>query len=196
MSAPDLAIIYYVLIGAVALGATWAIARLAMGFRGYLRLRGQRLVTCPETNETAAVRLAAAKAGLQATVHAPDLRLSQCSRWPERLGCGQECLGQIEDAPEECLVSTIVNDWYAGKSCIYCQKPFGEIHWHDHPPALMNKEKKTVEWNDISPEKLPEVLATHSPVCWSCHIAETFRKEHPELVVDRRTDPRRLTIYH
>jgi hypothetical protein len=35
------------------LGATWAIARLAMAFRVHLRLRGQRLVTCSETNETA-----------------------------------------------------------------------------------------------------------------------------------------------
>ena len=196
MSALDLTVINYLLIGALALGATWAIARLAIAFRVYLRLRGQRLVTCPETNETAAVRLAAGKAGLQATVHPPNLRLSECSRWPERQGCGQECLGQIESAPEECLVSTIVNGWYAGKSCVYCQKPFGEIRWHDHPPALMNGEKKTVEWNEIPPENLPGVLATHWPVCWSCYIAETFRKEHPDLAVDRRPDPRRLTIYH
>jgi hypothetical protein len=26
----------------------------------------------------------------------PHLRLSECSRWPERQGCGQECLSQIE----------------------------------------------------------------------------------------------------
>jgi hypothetical protein len=24
-----------------------------------------------------------------------------------------------------------------------------------------------------------------APVCWSCHIAESFRRTHPELIVDR-----------
>ena len=23
------------------------------------------------------------------------------------------------------------------------------------------------------------------PVCWNCHIAESFRREHPDLVTDR-----------
>jgi hypothetical protein len=32
------------------------------------------------------------------------------------------------------------------------------------------------------------VLSTHLPVCWDCHIARRFRREHPALVVDR---PRR-----
>ena len=32
---------------------------------------------------------------------------------------------------------------------MYCHKPFGEIHWHDHPPALVDYERKTVEWDEI-----------------------------------------------
>jgi hypothetical protein len=32
---------------------------------------------------------------------------------------------------------------------------------------------------------LPEVFLTYAPVCWDCHIAETLRREHPELIVDR-----------
>jgi hypothetical protein len=153
--------------------------------RTYLKFRGKRIVSCPETHQAAAVRVAAGQAALETTVGAPHLRLSECSRWPEREACGQECLAQIEEAPKACLVSTIVNQWYAGRACALCHKPFGQIHWHDHPPALIDAEKKTVQWNEIPAENLQQVMATHWPVCWNCHVAETFRRVHPELVVDR-----------
>jgi hypothetical protein len=42
-----------------------------------------------------------------------------------------------------------------------------------------------VEWGQVLPEHLPAVLAAGRPVCWTCHVTETFRREHPELVVDR-----------
>jgi hypothetical protein len=42
-----------------------------------------------------------------------------------------------------------------------------------------------VQWSEIPAEELPEVFETHLPVCWSCHIAETFRREYPKRVVDR-----------
>ena len=79
---------------------------------------------------------------------------------------------------------------------MYCHKPFGEIHWHDHPPALLDSKRKTVEWDTIPAEKLQEALGTHRPVCWSCHIAQMFRREHPELVVDRPSGPLRMRLYH
>jgi integrase len=49
----------------------------------------------------------------------------------------------------------------------------------------MGPDRKTVQWSDLPAEKLPQVFETHRPVCWSCHIAQTFRRGHPELVVDR-----------
>ncbi len=162
-----------------------------MVFRGvasirvFLKFRGKRLVTCPETHKPAAVEVAAGKAAKQALVGTVDLRLSDCSRWPEREACGQECLEQIVAAPEDCLVRTIVSNWYRGQTCLYCGKPFGEINWLEHPPALVASDLKTVEWKDVPAEKLPELFSTHWPVCWNCHIAQTFRREHPDLVVDR-----------
>jgi hypothetical protein len=169
---------------------------LRRALRTYAEFRGERLITCPENHKPAAVRVAAGKAALEATLGNEQLRLSACSRWPEKQGCGQECLAQIEDSPKSCLVSNIVNNWYQGKSCSYCHKPFGEIHWHDHPPALVDKERKTIQWNDIPLDKLQEVMGTHLPVCWNCHIAESFRREHPELVVDRPASSSRLSILH
>jgi hypothetical protein len=29
------------------------------------------------------------------------------------------------------------------------------------------------------------VLQTHLPVCWDCYIAQTFRRDHPDMVVYR-----------
>jgi hypothetical protein len=186
----------YLLIAAGSLAAIYGIFRLTRAVRVYLTFRGNRLVSCPENHRPAAVRVAAGKAALETMVGDQQLRLSACSRWPERQDCPQECLAQIEEAPKACLVWTIINRWYQGQVCAYCRKPFGEIHWHDHPPALVNREHKTVQWNEIPAENLQDALGTHRPVCWSCHMAETFRREHPELVVDRPSSPLRMNLYH
>jgi hypothetical protein len=175
---------YILLVLAVAALAAVAF-ELKRASRAYLKFRGERIITCPENHQPAAVRVAAGKAALEATLHDPHLNLSECSRWPEKAGCGQECLSQIREDPAGCLVSNIVNHWYAGKSCVFCHKPFGEIHWHDHPPALLDAHRKTVQWNEVPVENLQQTLASHWPVCWNCHIAETFRQQHPELVTDR-----------
>src|SRR5437763_3815390 len=114
-----------------------------------------------------------------------ELRLKACTRWPEKKDCGQECLAQVEWNPEGCLVWNILSGWYEGKSCFYCHVPFGEIHLIDHRPAFLSPEGRTIEWSEIPLEQIPAALDTHSPVCWNCHIAQSFRLEHPELVVDR-----------
>ncbi len=152
--------------------------------RLYRRFRGTRVITCPETREPAAVEVDAVQAAFSG-LERIHLRLKECSRWPERENCGQECLQQIQAAPEDCLLKNMLIRWYAGKTCAVCGKPVGEIQWHEHKPALLSPDHKTVEWFEFRPEKVGEVLATHRPVCWDCHIASTFRREHPELVVDR-----------
>lgn len=153
--------------------------------RAYIRFRGKRLVTCPETKKVVAVDVNAKHAALTIGRGIPDLRLTSCTRWPERQDCGQECVEQIELSPEGCLVRNILTSWYEGKPCAFCHMRFGQVHWTDHKPALLNAEHRTVEWHEIRPEKIPETLATHLPVCWNCHIAESFRQVHPELVTDR-----------
>lgn len=175
----------YILLTALAVAGLFVFFALRRGVQAYLKFRGQRLVSCPETHRPAAVRVAAAKVALEATVGSEILELSQCSRWPEREDCPQGCLAQIEEAPKACLVWTIINQWYEGQECVFCHKPFAKIHWHDHPPALLDANHRTVEWDQIPAEKLQETLGTSWPVCWNCHVAQTFRREHPELVVDR-----------
>jgi len=153
--------------------------------RSWLDKRGKRLVTCPETKQTVAVELDAVDAARQARWGGAKIHLQDCTRWPERKDCGQECLSQVQADPEGCLVRNTVAKFYKGESCVFCKTPFGELQWHEHPPALLGADRKTQLWSEVPAEKLPEAFATSWPVCWNCHIAEAFRREHPELVVDR-----------
>ncbi len=152
--------------------------------RRYLRYRGTRLVTCPETKVAAAVEVDAFQAAFTGSA-ASKLRLMECSRWPDRENCGQDCLRQIEAAPEGCMVRSILTGWYAGKKCAVCGKPVDNIDWLAHKPGVLSPERKTALWSEFRAELIPEIMATHLPVCWDCHVASTFRNQFPDLVVDR-----------
>jgi hypothetical protein len=166
--------------------------RAIPGVRAYLAYRGKRLITCPETHKTEAVEVAAGEAAVGTFLTEPTLRLKDCSRWPERQNCGQDCLQQIEANPENCLIWNIVSKWYEGKSCVFCHKQIGPLHHLDHAPALLGPDFRTTEWKEFRPEQLPEICSSHQPVCWNCHIAESFRRLHPELVVNREPEPKRI----
>jgi hypothetical protein len=174
------------LLGAFVLVGVWALYvyghRLAKAFVTY---RGTRVVVCPENRELVAVEVDARHAAFTASQGHAALRLDACTRWPEKLGCGQECLGQIESAPEACLLRNILSDWYQGKSCAFCGRSFHPFHWHDHQPGLRAPDGTIHSWNGFRAEQVIDVLATHTPVCWDCRVAESFRHEHPELVTDR-----------
>jgi len=152
--------------------------------RSYLALRGDRVVSCPDNDETVAVRLDATRAALDSVSGGERWRLESCTRWPEKAGCGQECLDQIETAPADCLVRTKITSWYADKACALCGKPLNSVEWAEHQPAVMTPSGRTLEWRDVRPETVPDVLSTHTAVCWDCHVAETFRRTRPDLVID------------
>src|SRR5208282_627742 len=179
-------------IALLALSVGLFVFRAIPGMRAYFEFRGKRLITCPETHKPAAVDVAAGEAAVRAFLSEPTLRLKQCSRWPERQGCGQECLQQIEVDPQNCLVWNIVSNWHEGKECVYCHKTFGQLNHFDHAPALLSPDHKTVEWRELRPEQLPDIFSTHRPVCWNCHVAQTFRRLYPELVVEREPEAKRM----
>ncbi len=165
--------------------AVVAAAAIWLG-RRYFALRGARIVECPESRAPAAVSLGALQAALGGS-----LSLSECSRWPERRACGRECLAEIERAPEACLVRNIVTSWYAGKSCTVCHKPLDKIDWFERKPGFLDADGRARPWLDLRPEELPDVLAHEQPICFDCYVAATFRREHPELVVDNPWPSRR-----
>ena len=180
-----------IIIAVLVLGAGLFILRAVPSIRTYVNFRGKRLVTCPETHKTTAVNVSASEAALGIFFNEPTLRLSQCSRWPERQDCGQDCLQQIEADPENCLVWNIVAKWYEGKKCAFCHKLIERVSHLDHAPALLGPDFRTAEWREINPEQLPEVFSKYQPVCWNCHVTETFRRLHPEMVVDRPVEVKR-----
>ena len=153
--------------------------------RVYSRYRGSRLVTCPETGRPAKVEVDALHASLTSTVGPPAIRLKDCARWPLKEQCGQECLVDLDVAPDQCLVSGVLMRWYRGRKCCYCGKLMEELQWLDHKPTLLSPDNLLVKWSEVPIENLSTVLSTHLAVCWDCYIVQSFRREHPDLVVIR-----------
>jgi hypothetical protein len=152
--------------------------------RTYLNYHGTRIVTCPETEKFVAVEVDAPRAALSRLFGTPELRLEDCTRWPERQNCPQDCILQIDVSPIGCSLRAMLNGWYQGKECAFCHRTFEHIHWTEKP-ALLSPTGAIIEWNAILPEGIPLAFATHKPVCPQCKIIETFRTDHPELVTDR-----------
>jgi hypothetical protein len=170
---------------AVALAAVLAAIVIGRAVWLWWKYRGARVITCPENQRPAGISVDAGHVAAHAFSQTPQLRLSACSRWPERAGCGQQCLSQVEAAPEDCLVRNILVQWYAGKRCASCGQPFGEISLAGAKPAVLRADKVSVEWSQIPADKLEETLAASSPICFACHMGNTLVRTHPELAVDR-----------
>jgi hypothetical protein len=172
-------------------------AYVAFAVIAYVRMRGRRVIICPETNEPAGVTVDAAHAAMTAVWDSADVRLSACSRWPERAGCNQECTAQIACGPEDTLVDTLFKTWYAGKTCAICRRPIPLIRPMDPRPGLFNPASRQIlDWKDIAPEAVPAALETHLPVCSNCAVAESFRAQYPDLPVDRAATDKRDTVVH
>jgi hypothetical protein len=165
------------------------VAAIFFGVRYFVRVSqrfsGERVIICPETGKQAMVEIDLRRAALSSLVGQTDLRLESCWRWPLKQDCGQECLLQLDVASPECLVRGVLEKWYRGKKCAFCERAFEEIQLIDHKPALLSPEGITVEWAQIPVSAVNEAMTTCLPVCWNCHIAQTFRREHSDLVVDR-----------
>ncbi len=156
--------------------------------KSYGRYRGARVVTCPETKQPVAVEVSAGRAAVSGLFEDPQLRLSSCTRWPERQSCGQECVSQIEGAPDGCLVRDRLAEWYRDSRCALCGRTIGAIRWTDRKPGLLTPDLRTLEWSEVAPQEIPTVLLTHKPICWSCQVAESFLRRYPDRVVK---DPRK-----
>src|SRR3712207_4772229 len=178
-------------IAAAALVVVYLAGRAAYGilkvkFDAYMLYRGQRVVVCPESRQYVAVEVDALDAAATAAEGETELRLNSCTRWPERADCDQDCVYQIANAPEDCAVRVMLEEFYEGRSCVLCRKPMTPPRWDEHKPALLPAtDRRTFECRELPPEALPVVLDSYLPVCWDCHVAETFRREHPEMVTDR-----------
>jgi hypothetical protein len=90
----------WIVLGALlALGLLYVLVPLVADT--YRRFRSRRMLRCPETGTQAEVGIDASRAALTSALGRPQLRAEDCSLWPEKKGCGQECLESPEvEAPE------------------------------------------------------------------------------------------------
>ena len=62
------------------------------------RYSGSRLVACPENQQPAVVAMDALRAAETSIDGSPDVRLRECTRWPEHANCGRECMAEAVHA--------------------------------------------------------------------------------------------------
>jgi hypothetical protein len=55
----------------------------------------------------------------------------------------------------------------------------------DRHPAVLSPDRVAKQWNQVPAEQLPKIFETYLPVCWNCCVAETFRQQNPDRVVNR-----------
>ncbi len=61
----------------------------------FIRYHKIRRVTCPEEKKAALMNVDAKAAALAAAQGKTQLRVINCSLWPEKCGCAQHCLAQV-----------------------------------------------------------------------------------------------------
>src|SRR5215510_8999676 len=88
--------IYLLLAIVTVVGVCLALLLLARRVRFYLRMSGKHAVRCPETGTPAIVCVNALGAAVPVPWAHPNLRVTQCSRWPAHAACGQYCVAEIQ----------------------------------------------------------------------------------------------------
>lgn len=162
----------------------------AVALVAWFRMRGTRVVVCPETNDAVAVTVDAAHSAMSALWENGDIRIKTCTHWPERQDCDQGCAAQIAIAPHDTRATAILAHFFEGKRCVVCGRDIPPVHAAEQHPGLRYPATGAIlSWADIPAEHIPDVLATHEPVCASCQVNERFRQRFPDLVTDRPARP-------
>ena len=100
-----------VVIAFSAVGVLWVLPT-------WRKYQGKWVVTCPESKNPSGVVVDTAHVVVTAFRGDPDVRLKDCSRWPEKAGCGQACVAEIERD-----VKAINAAWFRTQTCALCGKP-------------------------------------------------------------------------
>lgn len=173
-----------VAVGIVAALVVWGIWYAQRAWRVWRDLHGDRVVICPETGRPAVVRFDVARA-VTSDGGASAIPLDSCSRWGERGACDQPCAAAAR-APET-STTAMVRDWAGTRTCVSCGSALLASEKSGHHFALQDAAGVSREWVDVAGTELPVALTTCLPLCWNCHVAESFRRQYPDLVTDRDT---------
>src|SRR3954470_11318551 len=160
---------------------------LWIAVRTWTRVRGARVVVCPDTRRPAAVRVDIGHAIATAIWEKPDVRLTACSRWPDGRECDQPCASQIERTSSATQPKAMAARFFAGRRCAICQRSIDPLSVVTLQPGFMDPDTRQVQaWNEVAPQALPATIAASRALCSNCTLAESFRQRIPDRVVDRR----------
>lgn len=169
---------------------TVLVVYLGIAFTAWIRLRGTRVVTCPETHKPAAVTIDTAHAAVTAVWEKADLKLATCSRWPERHDCDQACVPQIVESGDETRSRTMAAHFFEGQRCTICGNRIDPINSAALQPGLLDiVTHEASAWDEIPGQDLPAAFHARKPICANCTLAESFRRRFPDRVVDRIPRP-------
>jgi hypothetical protein len=159
-----------------------------IAIRTWVRFRGARVVTCPETRQPAGVAVDIGHAMVSAVWERADVRIGRCSRWPEREGCDEACVAQIEASLDGTRAKTIAARFFKGRRCAICQSRIAPRSSSARQPGFLNPvTREAVAWIHVPPQNLPDVLASRHALCADCTLAESARQ--PLAVTYRRARP-------
>ncbi len=82
---------------------------LPVALTTFARFRRQQSLRCPEASREAGLLFDPGRAALSACLGRPSLRVRNCSLWPARRGCGQQCSSLRESDMRE--VRRVRPDW-------------------------------------------------------------------------------------
>jgi hypothetical protein len=140
------------------------------------RLRGLRVVSCPETRRPAGVTVDLGHALATAVWEAADVRLASCSCWPERQGCDEGCVPQIETGEAATRPRAIAARFFERRSCAICLRRIKPLTHGAHQPGFMNPiTREATPWDQLPAQDLPDAVASHRALCRDCTFAESSR---------------------
>lgn len=88
--------------------------------------------------------------------------------------------------PHDAATTAQLRQFFGGKECAACSRPIPPVHVGELHPGLLNADThEAIAWEDIPAANLSATLESHRTLCSSCLTAETFRRQYPDLVVDR-----------
>ena len=86
-----------VILGVLAIGLVTVVLPVAL--TTLADHREPKSLPCPETGLSATVQVDAGRAARAAIFGRVRMAVQNCSRWPERVGCGQGCVAPLVEAP-------------------------------------------------------------------------------------------------
>ena len=151
---------------------------VGIAVRTWIRFRGMRVVTCPETRRSAGVAVDIGHAMFSKVWEGADVRIATCSRWPDRRGCEETCVRQIQASVDGTRARTIAARFFQGRRCAICQRRIEPLGRSTSQPGFMNPvTREVVAWIHVPPQNLPDAISSRRALCPDCTVAESSR--HP-----------------